>query len=71
MPPFMRNRVKKLFKVKRKHVIANVSLNLYSFRLLTIHLCFIMTEHCMFLYDALNVKKDICSAVSKQKIRNQ
>ena len=62
------------FKVEGMDVIANISLNIHSFAILTNHFSFI----CLFLYDASNVKKHICSSVSNHidnsciyKIRNQ
>ena len=58
-------------------IIANISLNIYSFAILTNHMLS-MTEHSLFVYDVLNVKKHICSSVSDhidnssiQKIKNQ
>ena len=69
--------IKKLFKVKSMDIIANISLNLYSFAISTNHLRF-KTEHCLFLYDALNIKKHISSNVGDhidnsciQKVRIQ
>ena len=61
-------------------IIANISLNIYSFSILTkLTICvFVMTEHCLFLYDTVNAKNHICNSVndhsdnsSIQKIRNQ
>ena len=54
---------KKLLKVGGMNIITNRWLNLYSCTILTNHLCFNITEHCLFLYDVLNVKKHICSSV--------
>ena len=42
--------------------IANRSLNLGQS--ISNHLCFNIVEHCLFLYDVLNIKKNICSSVS-------
>ena len=70
---------KKLFKVDSMNFIANRSLNLYYWAILSNHLCF---HHNRTLFipirRVLNIKKHICSSVSDhidnsciQKVRNQ
>ena len=46
------------------NIIENISLNFY-FEQYQVTICvFNIIEHCLFLYDVLNVKKYICSSVS-------
>ena len=55
--------IKKLLKVKGLDILANILLNLYKqYELATC--VFNITEHRLFLYDVLNVKKHICHSVS-------
>ena len=52
---------KKLFKVKSMNFIANRSLNLCYWAILSNHVCF---QHNRALFIPVFVKKDICSSVS-------